>query len=93
MFSITLAASAIFILFVLCVPATIISLYSSSTSVAISGVEPEVTFKKYKMAFEGTSVSNVFYQKVKLSHATSRQLGTSTLCTFGTCLAIKADIF
>ena len=43
-FSITLAASATFILFALCVPATMISLYNSSTSVAISGVEPAVTF-------------------------------------------------
>jgi hypothetical protein len=44
-FSITLAASAILILSVLYVPARIISLYSSSTSEAISGVEPEVIFK------------------------------------------------
>ena len=43
-FSITLAASATLILFVLCVPALIISLYSSSISVATSGVEPDVTF-------------------------------------------------
>ena len=43
-FSITLAASATLILLALCVPATIISLYNSSTSKAISGVDPAVTF-------------------------------------------------
>ncbi len=43
-FSITLAASATLILLALCVPAIIISWYSSSTSVAILGVEPAVTF-------------------------------------------------
>jgi len=44
-FSITLLASATLILDALCVPATIIDLYNSSISVAISGVDPEVTFK------------------------------------------------
>lgn len=41
---ITLAASATLILLALWVPAEIISLYKLSTIVAISGVEPEVTF-------------------------------------------------
>ena len=42
-FSITLEASATSILDAKCVPAVIISLYKSSTCLAISGVDPEVT--------------------------------------------------
>ena len=44
-FSITLAASATLMELALCVPAVIIERYKSSTIVAISGVEPDVTFK------------------------------------------------
>ena len=43
-FSITFAASATLMLSALCVPARIISLYNSSISVAILGVEPDVIF-------------------------------------------------
>ena len=43
-FSITFAASATLILEAMYVPATIMDLYRSSTFLATSGVEPEVTF-------------------------------------------------
>ena len=43
-FSITFAASATLIDGAICVPAVIMERYRSSTTLAISGVEPEVTF-------------------------------------------------
>ena len=43
-FSITLAASATFIVGARCVPAVITEAYTSFTFLPISGVEPEVTF-------------------------------------------------